>query len=331
MKSKSLSRTTIMGVIMNKTLLLMAMALLIATATYAQDSRLNPVITHDGTNVSLSWDAVIGDRYYSVYICDTPDGVFELDDAGVFLTSNSWTKPEPSSKMFYYVEAARGPEPVLLGTSANYVLLAKAAISSATASSITGDVGISPAAASYITGFGLLLHSSGVYSTSSQVNGRIFAADYTPPTPSNLTVAVLDMQTAYVDAASRPTPDFVNLNSGDISGLTLVPGLYNWDGAVTVSAPVYLDGGADDVWIFQIAGSIVIEPNASIILGGGASAENIFWQTFGPLVMHSGAHLEGNVLCSTAINLDSGASVQGRLLSGTGITLDQNNITVPNP
>ncbi len=316
---------------MKKTLISIVLAMLMVTFLSAFDSPVNLEITHDGTNVSLSWDAVTGARFYKVYICDTPDGVYELDETGFFPTPTSWIKPEPSPQKFYSVAAVSGPEPVLLGTAGNYVILAKAAISSATASSITGNVGISPAAASYITGFGLILDFSGVFSISAQVEGQVYAADYAPPTPTNLTVAVLDMQAAYVDAASRPTPDFVNLNSGDIGGLTLAPGLYNWDGVVSISAPVTLDGGADDVWIFQIAGSVVMEPNVSIILGGSAQASNVFWQTFGPLTLHSGSHLEGNVLCSTAINLDTGASVNGRLLSHTAVTLNQNTVTIPSP
>lgn len=316
---------------MNKKLFFIAMAMLVVIFIHAIDSLENLEITHDGTNVTLSWDAVMGARFYNVFTSDIPYGVFELDETGVFTGPTTWVKLEPSPKKFYNVEAVIGPEPVLLATAGNYVILAKSAISSEVASSITGNVGISPAAASYITGFGLILDLSGIFSTSTQVEGRIFAADYTPPTPTNLTVAILDMQAAYVDAASRPTPDFVNLNSGNIGGLTLAPGLYNWDGVVSIAETVYLDGGQDDVWIFQIAGSIVMEPNVSIILGGSARASNVFWQTFGPLILHSGSHLEGNVLCSTAINLETGASVTGRLLSHTAITLDQNTITLPLP
>ena len=56
--------------------------------------------------------------------------------------------------------------------------------------------------------------------------GRVYAADYAVPTPSNLTTAVLDMQAAYSDAASRNRPDYLNLGSGNIGGKTLAPGLY---------------------------------------------------------------------------------------------------------
>jgi len=59
------------------------------------------------------------------------------------------------------------PDPVDLGTAGNYVLLAKTAISTVPASAITGDVGISPSAGSYITGFNLT-DATG-YATSPQV------------------------------------------------------------------------------------------------------------------------------------------------------------------
>lgn len=307
------------------------MLILISVTLHAVNAPANLEIMHDGTNVMLHWDAVSGARFYKVFVRDTPYGVYELDETGVFPTPTSWTKLEPDSKKFYKVSTVDGPEPVLLGTAGNFVVLAKAGISCNLSSNIHGNIGISPAAASYITGFDLILDPSGLFSTSPLVNGNVYAADYATPTPDNLTVAVLDMQAAYVDAAGRPTPDFVNLGSGDISGLTLVPGLYNWDGAVSISAPIILDGAGDDVWIFQIAGSVVMNPNVQMILSGGAQAKNVFWQTFGPLILHSGNHLEGNVLCSTAINLDANASVTGRLLSHTAISLNQNFIIAPNP
>src|ERR1700737_3593619 len=67
--------------------------------------------------------------------------------------------------------------PVNLGTAGNYVILAKAGISTVPTSDITGGLGVSPAAASSITGFALTLDSSNVLSTSSQVTGSVYAAD----------------------------------------------------------------------------------------------------------------------------------------------------------
>jgi hypothetical protein len=75
----------------------------------------------------------------------------------------------------------------VLGAAGNYAILAKSAVSNVPTSAITGHVGLSPAAASFITGFSLTLDAGGTYSTSPQVTGNVYAADYTSPTPSNLT------------------------------------------------------------------------------------------------------------------------------------------------
>src|SRR5471032_3150673 len=83
-------------------------------------------------------------------------------------------------------------------------------------------------------------------------------------TPSNLTVAVLDMQEAYTDAAGRITPDFTELGTGNIGGMTLIPGLYKWGTGVFVPTDVTLSGGPNDVWIFQMAGNFKVANGVAI-------------------------------------------------------------------
>jgi hypothetical protein len=118
---------------------------------------------------------------------------------------------------------AAGPAIVNLGTAGDFVVLAKTAISTTGTTHITGDIGVSPVAATYITGFGLI--KVGTYSTSSLVTGKVYAADYTPPTPAKMTTAIGDMGTAYTDAAGRKLPDYTELYAGDVTGKTLTPGL----------------------------------------------------------------------------------------------------------
>jgi hypothetical protein len=235
--------------------------------------------------------------------------------------------------------AGAGPAPVDIGSIANlgsagsYVLLAKTGITNVTGSSITGgNVGLSPAAASYITGFTPMpIDPSGVYSTSSSVvaPGKIYASDYTTPTPSNLTTAVLSMQTAYTDAAGRTPPDHLNLASGNLGGLTLTPGLYNWGNTVTIPTDVTLAGGANDVWIFQITNDLDLSSAKSVILSGGAQAKNIFWQVAGQVTIHANAHFEGVILSKTAITLQTTASLHGRALAQSLIAIDNNAVTAP--
>lgn len=223
-----------------------------------------------------------------------------------------------------------GPAPVLLGTSANYAILAKTAVSTVPASAITGDVGLSPAATSFLTGFSLTMVGT-TSATSPQVTGTLYGADMSPPTSTNLTTAVLDMQTAYTDAAGRPTPDFLNLGGGSIGGQTLAAGLYNWGTSVTVPTNVIINGGANDVWIFQISGDLSISAGKSITLSGGAQAKNIFWQVAGQVVIEAGANFQGNILSQTSITMQTGASLSGRALAQTMVALDSATVVKPAP
>ena len=89
------------------------------------------------------------------------------------------------------------PPAVNLGMSGTYAILAKkSGISTVPTSAITGNIGVSPAAASYITGFALILPAGGAFSKAVQVTGNVYAADYASPTPANLTTAIGAMQTA---------------------------------------------------------------------------------------------------------------------------------------
>ena len=223
--------------------------------------------------------------------------------------------------------AAAGPAPVNLGTAGNYVILAKTGISTTGTTSIVGDIGVSPAAASYITGFGLTSPPT-TFSTSSLVTGKVYAADYDSPTPASLTTAVSDMETAYTDAAGRAA-GVTELGAGDISGLTIVPGVYKWSTGVLIASDVTLSGGANDVWIFQIAQDITVANGKKVILSGGAQAKNIFWQVAGQAILGTTSHFEGIILSKTAIPLQTGASVNGRLLAQTAVTLDSNVVTKP--
>jgi hypothetical protein len=175
------------------------------------------------------------------------------------------------------------------------------------------------------------MDSSGQFSTSSLVTGEIYAADYATPTPSMLTTAVGDMQTAYTDAAGRTNPNFTELGAGDISGMTLAPGLYKWGTGLTINTGVTLDcqGNANAVFIFQIGQTLTVGNGASVTLTGGCQAGNIFWQVAGQTTIGTTASFSGIILCQTAIVLNTGATLDGRALAQTAVTLDANAVTAP--
>lgn len=215
----------------------------------------------------------------------------------------------------------RGPAPVSLGASSGYVILAKTGISNVPTSAITGNIGVSPAAASAITGFALTLGAGAAFATSSQVTGNVYAPGYAAPTPANLTAAVSAMEAAYTSAAGRTLPDHIELGSGNIGGLTLPAGLYKWSSTVTIPATVTLNGNANDVWIFQIAGGLTMASGKRVVLTGGALASNVFWQVAGNVTLGTTSRIEGQVLSQTGISLATGARANGRLLAQTAVTL----------
>jgi hypothetical protein len=225
---------------------------------------------------------------------------------------------------------ADGASAVPLGAAEGFVVLAKSGVSTVPTSAITGNVGVSPAAATSVTGFDLTLDATNEFSTSPQVTGKVFAADYETPTPADMTAAVSDMELAFTDAAGR-APDVTELGAGDIGGLTLAPGVYQWGTGLSIPTDVTLQGNATDVWIFQIAQDLTVSSATNVVLSGGAASKNVFWQVSGQVDLGTTAHFEGVVLSQTAIVLGTGASIDGRLLAQTAINLDASTVVEPAP
>ena len=218
--------------------------------------------------------------------------------------------------------------PVNLGTADNFVILAKSGISTVPTSAVTGNIGVSPVTATAITGFGLTADSTNVFSTSPQVTGQVFAANYAVPTPSNLTTAVDDMLLAFTDAAGR-APNVTELGAGDIGGMTLTPGVYKWSSGLDIPTDVTLAGSATSVFIFQIAQNLTMSSAKNIVLTGGAVPENIFWQVSGSVDLGTTSHFAGVILSYTAIVLETGASIDGRLLSQKAVTIAGSAVVQP--
>jgi len=146
-----------------------------------------------------------------------------------------------------------------------------------------------------------------------------------------LTTAVSDMEIAYTDAAGRTVPaPITELGAGNIGGLVLAPGLYKWGTGVSIPiGGVTLTGGANDVWIFQIAQNLTVA-NGAIVTLNGALAKNVFWQVAGQATLGTTADFKGTILSQTLISLNTGAVMTGRALAQTAVTLEANTtVTTP--
>lgn len=224
-----------------------------------------------------------------------------------------------------------GPGIVNLGTAGTFNILTKSGISTTGITSVQGDIGVSPAAASAITGFGLIMDANGQSAHTPIVTGKVYAADYSAPTPSNMTTAISDMQTAYTTANNLVTPaPIVDIYAGDLSGRILPPGLYKFStGVLITSAGVTLSGGANDTWVLQIAQDLTVNNSAKVTLIGGAQAKNIVWVVAGQATLGTNTDFSGIILSKTLISLNTGAKVTGRLLAQTAVTLNASTVVLP--
>lgn len=289
----------------------------VATGTYSDGSTSNLTTTAAWTSATPLVATVFSNT-----------GVASALSAGSTLITASVNGKSGSATLT--VTPAVGRAGVGLGSSGNFVALAKTGISTTGTTAIVGDIGVSPAAASLITGFGLIADATNTFATSSLVTGKVYAANYAAPTPTYMTTAIGDMQAAFSDAAGRTLPDFTELGAGNISGMTLIPGLYKWGtGVLVTGVGVTLSGGPNDVWIFQVAQDLTISNSAMIILSGGAQAKNVYWQVSGKATLGTAANFSGVLMSQTLISVGTGAVVNGRLMAQSAITLDAARITAP--
>lgn len=221
-----------------------------------------------------------------------------------------------------------GQAPVNLGSAARFGILAGSGITSVPTSSVKGDVGLSPAARSNITGL-----------TAAEVTGSIYAADDGGATAAMLTQAKGDLGTAFIDASPAGRPGGVDVASlggaaGELGGRTLAPGLYkSAPGSYDItSLDLTLDAGGDPnaVWIFQAATTVNISTDRKVTLSGGAQAGNIFWQVGTSATLSPRSAFKGTIMAAQSISIQTGALLDGRALAqSAAVTLDSNPISVP--
>ncbi|MBZ4486465.1 DUF3494 domain-containing protein [Microbacterium sp. cx-55] len=202
--------------------------------------------------------------------------------------------------------------PVNLGTAAPFGVLGASEVTNTGSTTVNGDLGISPGSA--ITGFG------------GAPNGAVTGT--THQTDAVATQAQLDATTAYNTAASL-TPNTTGIT--ELTGLSLTPGVYN-GGAIALSnnGQLTLAGSADSVWVFQAASTLTIGSGTRIVITGGASSCNVFWQVGSSATIGTGAQFQGTVIADQSVTATTGATIIGRLLArNAAVTLQSNTITVP--
>jgi hypothetical protein len=202
---------------------------------------------------------------------------------------------------------------VPLGTAANFAVLAASTITNTGATTINGDLGLSPGTS--VTGF-----------PPGQVNGTVYTADAVAVQAQN------DLTTAYNNAATQPVTATIGTELG---GTTETPGVYNSAaGTFGITGTLTLDaqGNPNAVFIFQAASTLITASASNVVLVNGAQASNVFWVVGSSATLGTNSTLQGNILALASITVTTGTTIDGRALARNGaVTLDTNTINALTP
>lgn len=144
-----------------------------------------------------------------------------------------------------------------------------------------------------------------------------------------LTVAVLDMQAAYLDASARLNTNASKLNiaGGILGGQTFFPSVYTFTTGVTITSDITFEGGEDDVFIIQIATTLAQAANTHVHLVNCAKAKNVFWRVGTTASIGVGASMQGIILGFEKVDFNTGSSLVGSILSQKAVNLQKATIT----
>ncbi|HVC23302.1 MAG TPA: ice-binding family protein [Candidatus Dormibacteraeota bacterium] len=206
-----------------------------------------------------------------------------------------------------------------LGTAGSFAVLGGQTVTNSGLTTLEGDLGVTPG--SSITGF---------------PPGTVSAPYTTYDGGAQATAAEADLTVAYLQAASEVPPTYETAST-DLTGLNLGPGVYQTDttasgadGPLSLSGTLTLTGGPSAVFLFQTASTLTTATASSIVLAGGASACNVFWQVGSSATLGGGLApnaFVGTVMALTSISVANGVTVTGRLLARNGgVTLLDDNI-----
>jgi hypothetical protein len=196
-----------------------------------------------------------------------------------------------------------------LGSAQSFAVLGGSTVTNTGPTVITGDLGVSPGTA--VTGF----------PPGSVTGGSIHAGD------AAAVSAQAAAHTAYAALVAEPCgTNLTGKTLGTSPGaVTLSPGVYCFNTSAQLTGTLTLSGSG--VYVFKMGSTLTTASNSSIVLAGGATAGNVFWQVGSSATLGTNTALEGSILAHISDTVTAGVSVTGRVFALTGaVTLSGNRI-----
>ncbi len=196
-----------------------------------------------------------------------------------------------------------------LGSAGMFGVLGASAVTNTGPTVIDGDLGVYPGTS--ITGF-----PPGI------VNGTIYDGN------AVAMQAQADALAAYNFFAGLSSNE--NLTGQNLGGLTLTPGVYNFDSSAQLTGELMInwEGLSNQNVVFQI-GSTLTTASASMVVGiNMGQNDNIYWNVGSSATLGTTTSFEGTVIAVASDTLNTGATDNcGRIIALNGaVTLDDNFI-----
>jgi len=236
--------------------------------------------------------------------------LFTIISAGCLRINNSDNHSQTFLAQTFTPPTATQANINIMGTGAQYAILAGSTVTNNGASTVTGSIGVNPG--TEIAGTPI-----------NQIEGEIHAGD----APG--LVAQNNIITAYNNLMNHIGS--IDYTGKELGGITLGPGVYKFNSSCAItSGTLTLDGQGNPLaqWIFQIGSTITTGLKTNVNMINMGSPFNVYWQV-GSSATISGTTMCGNIIAYASITLNSSVDLKGRALArGGAVTLIEDNIAM---